>query len=304
MEETSSSKMHAEAEAETVAARRHDSYCLEMFYVEVENMKQDLTSLENLFNSLCESNEDIKKAEDSGTMRGIRARLNDDLDDLFKLAKQINKKYDGLVRANAAQRGSGDDQARAGLISDVVDALHALMRRFQSLRSEMETDHRQIIEAKFFAITREKATPDAIDNLIASGSPLHHASEEHGSDPMAEAVAEIQERRDAMREVRRNLMALHQVLLGIAAPPSAADARPGQDGESKPATGGDAPEASPPPAASAASGGKGGGMGGLNDYEKETRNQAYIAIVIALVIILTLVIATLRVDIALESNPP
>ena len=152
MEGASSSKMHSEAEAET-GTRRQDSYCLEMFSVEVENMKQDLTGLENLYNSLCESNEEIKKAKDSATMRAIRARLDDDLDDLFKLAKQINKKYEGIVRANAAQRGSGDDQARAGMISDLVDTLHGLMRRFQSLRGEMETDHRQIIEAKYVSFS-------------------------------------------------------------------------------------------------------------------------------------------------------
>ncbi|KAG6393982.1 hypothetical protein SASPL_144558 [Salvia splendens] len=309
MEGTSSSKMHvakAEAEAGT-GTRRQDSYCLEMFSVEVENMKQDLTGLENLYNSLCESNEEIKKAKDSATMRAIRARLNDDLDDLFKLAKQINKKYEGIVRANAAQRGSGDDQARAGMISDLVDALHGLMRRFQSLRGEMETDHRQIIEAKFFMITREKPTSEAIDNLIASEtarSPLPHATQEHGWDPVAEAVAEIQERRDAIREVRRNLMALHQVLLGIAAPPTSADVGQGQGGGSKPTAARDTAEATQPAAAATGGGGKGGGMGALNDYERETRNQAYIAIVIALVIIIALVISTIRVDIALENTGP
>ncbi|KAG6392244.1 hypothetical protein SASPL_146457 [Salvia splendens] len=309
MEGTSSSKMHAEAEAEAGTSRRQDSYCLEMFSVEVQNMKQDLTGLENLYNRLCQSNEDIKKANDSATMRAIRARLNDDLDHLFKLAKQINKKYEGIIRANAAQRGSGDDQARAGMISDLVDALHDLMRRFQSLRGEMEIDHRQIIEAKFYTITHEKPTSEAIDSLIASEaarSPLHPATQDQGRDPVAEAVAEIQERRDAIREVRRNLMALHQVLLGIAAPPFSADVGLGQGSGTKPAAaGGDTAEVSQPPAAAGAGGGgKGGGMGALNDYEKETRKQAYIAIVIALVIILALVVTTLKVDISLENSGP
>ncbi|KAL1560173.1 syntaxin-125-like protein [Salvia divinorum] len=274
--------------------RGQDSYCLEMFSVEVENVKQDVMNLERLYNSLQESNEDIKKAEDSGMMRDIRGRLNTDLDDLFKLAKQINKKYEGLVRANAAQRGSADDQVRASMISDVIQALQFIMCRFQSLRTQMETDQRQIIEAKFYAITREKATAEAIDNLIASkaaGAPLHHAIQEHGRDP----VAEIQERRDAMREIRRNLMALHQVLLGIATPVTA----DGQGGGNRPAAGED-DAAQPLPTPSG--GGKGGGTGSLNDYEKETRKQAYIAIVIALVIVTVLVISVLRVDIELENN--
>lgn len=142
MDESGSSKMGIGAEG------RRDSHCVEMFSVEVESAKQDVMHLERLYNSLQESNEDIKKAEDSGTMRDIRGRLNTDLDDLFKLAKQINKKYEGLVRAKATHRGSPDDQARASMISDIVESLQSIMRNFQSLRSQMETDHRQIIDAK------------------------------------------------------------------------------------------------------------------------------------------------------------
>lgn len=121
---------------------------------------------------------------------------------------------------------------------------------------------------------------------------------EHGKDSVAEAVAEIEERRDAMREIRRNLMALHQVLLGIAAPVTADKA---QSGGNRAAASGDE-AAQPLPAPSG--GGKGGGMGTgtLNDYEKETRKQAYTAIVIALVIISVLVISILRVDNQME-NP-
>lgn len=142
MDVNGSSKMCIEAEG------GKDSYCLEIFSVEVESVKQDVMHLERLHNSLQESNEDIKKAENSGMMRDIRGRLKTDLDDLFKLAKQINKKYEGLVRANAAQRGSADDQVRASMISDIIEALQLIMHRFQSLRSQMETDHRQIIDAK------------------------------------------------------------------------------------------------------------------------------------------------------------
>lgn len=162
-----------------------------------------------------------------------------------------------------------------------------------------------MLKKRFYAITREKATAEAIDNLIASdaaGSPLHHAIQELGRDPVADAVDEIKERREAMREIRRSLMALHQVLLGIATPSPvqqvAADGgNKGDDVacavESLPAAAGLPP---------AFGGGGKGGAGGLNDYERETRNQAYIAIVIALVIVTTLIISYLKVEILLETE--
>lgn len=309
-------KIYVEAEAEAEAETEHgkrsgpgredESYCLEMFSVEVENVKEDLMNLEKLYGRLQDSNQDIKNAEDANTMRDVRARLNADLDHLFKLAKQINKKFDGLIRANAAQRkltgrgpGSSDDRDRASMISELVEGLQYMMRRFQGLRTQMEADHRRLIEDRFYAITREKATAEAIDNLIASEAAGSHAIQELGRDP----VAEIKERRDAMREVRRNLMALHQVLLGIATPVAAVQQQQAADGNK---AGGDLTspvESSQPPPAAAFGGGKGGGTGGLNDYERETRNQAYIAIVIALVIVIGLIISILKVDIKLESAP-
>lgn len=277
---------------------------VEAFSSEVENVKQDLIDMEKLYASLQQCNQDMKEAGSGRAMRDVRERLNSDLDNLEKLVKQINKKYEGLVRANAAQRkGSSDDDRRESMISDLVETLQSIMRAFQTLRTQMETDNRVLIEARFYAITHEKATAEAIDNLIASdaaGSPLHHAIQKHGKDPVAEAVEEIKERREAMREIRRSLMALHQVLLGIATPAAAQQGGGNKAGgdiacvvESFPAAG--------QPSAAALGGGK-GGAGGLNDYERETRNRAYIAIAVAVILVVAISITFLRLEIMVESK--
>lgn len=132
-----------------------DPCTLEMFSTEVDIVKEDLLNLEKLYTRLQEANEEMKIALNAATVRELRARIIMDLDHVFKVAKQINKKYDGLVRANAAQRkvagsgpGSSDDQFRASLISQLVESLQSLMRRFQSLRTQMETEYRQLIEGK------------------------------------------------------------------------------------------------------------------------------------------------------------
>lgn len=127
--------------------------------------------------------------------------------------------------------------------------------------------------------------------------------QELGRGPVVDAVAEIQERRDTMREIRRNLMALHQVLLGIATPVAAAPPPvEGQGGGNKIGGGPPSPVENfpaPPPVAAAYGAGK-AGTGGLNDYERETRNQAYIAIAIALMIIITIIVSLLKVENSLE----
>ncbi|KAL8467926.1 hypothetical protein ACS0TY_031247 [Phlomoides rotata] len=293
-----------------------DPCTLEMFSTEIDIVKEDLLNLEKLYARMQESNDEIRTAMTAATVREIRTRIVMDLDHIFKLAKQINKKYDGLVRANAAQRkaagsgpGSSDDQFRASLISQLVESLQSLMRRFQSLRTQMETEHRQQIEAKYLAITKEKATAEAIDNLISSEvspeSPLHQAMLEFGRAAVMDAVAEIQERRDTMKEARRNLMALHQIFLGIATPVTAA-AAPSEGGN----RGGGLPSpvenfpaaAAAAPVAGAFGGGNKGGPGGLNDFERETRRQSYVAIGIAIVLVIVLVYTVLKVESNLDAG--
>ncbi|KAL8032691.1 hypothetical protein ABFX02_13G112900 [Erythranthe guttata] len=307
-----------QAYPDDVEAGRNGGYGLEMFSKEVEMVKEDINGANKLYSKVQDLNEEIKIAQNAKAMKELRARLNADLDHLLKLAKQINKKFDGLVRANAAQRkvaatGSGvcDDQTRANMISDLGEDVKQLMRKFQGLRANMETDHRQLIESRYFGITREKATAEAIDNLIASEvpeSPLHHAMQEHGRGPVLDAVAEIQERRDTMKETRKSLMGLHQILLGIATPVVPAAAAAAADGQIGGSKGGCAGPPSPVENYPVVVVGGGGhvaaksGTGGLNDYEKETRNQAYIAIVVALVILITIIVLILRTEYTIENG--
>ncbi|KAL0442821.1 UNVERIFIED_CONTAM: syntaxin [Sesamum latifolium] len=290
----------------------NDPYGTDMFSKEVDNVRDDMKNMEKLYSRLRECNEEIKMADNATTMKELRAQLNMDLDHLLKLAKQINKKFDGLVLANAAQRkltGNGPDPSddhRASMISNLGEDIKHMMRSFQGLRTQMESDHRQIIESRFFAITREKATAESIDNLIANDaaeSPLHQAMQEYGRAAVLDAVAEIQERRDTMRDIRRNLMSLHQTLLGRATPVvpelQGGGIRGGGGGPQSP---GPSPVDPYPVVPPPVMGGGKTGTGGLNDYEKETRKQAYIAIALALCIISVVVVALLHLEAELESK--
>lgn len=145
---------HADAQDMEMGQGGHP-YGLEMFSKEVENVKEDMVGVEKLYLKVQESNDEVKIAQNAKDMKELRSRLNADLDHLLKLAKHINKKFDGLVRANAAQRrlagsgpGSADDMARASMISDLGEDLTHMMRKFQGLRASMEADHRQLIESR------------------------------------------------------------------------------------------------------------------------------------------------------------
>ncbi|XP_073127773.1 syntaxin-125-like [Henckelia pumila] len=276
------------------SGRGIDPYTLERFTNDVDNVKEDIKNVEKIHNSLKESHENIKTARTAKIMKDLRSRTNMDLDHLLKLAKQINKKFDALVRANAALRklpGSGptskDDISRASMLTGLGESLKLMMRNFQTLRSQMEIEQKQVIEGRYLAITGEKATEDAIDQLIlneGSDNSLLLAMQEHGRGAVLDAVVEIHERRDAMREIRKCLMSLHQILLGMAAPVEV------PSGRGLTAVGGPpSPVENFLPAPPAA-------KGHVKDYERETRRQAYTAIGVSFVITMTLIIALLLTE--------
>ncbi|XP_073120351.1 syntaxin-125-like [Henckelia pumila] len=292
------SNQHGNPNMDDVVEPAGLAYTAERFTDDVDNVKEDIKNVEKIYNSLKESHQNIiTTSRTAKTMKDLRTRLTMDLDYLLKLAKQINKKFDALFRANAALRklpGSGpasndDDISRASMISGLGESLKLMMRNFQALRSQMEIEQKQVMEGRYLAITGEKATEDAIDHLIlceGSDGSLLQAMQEHGRGAVLDAVAEIHERRDAMIEARKSLMSLHQILLGMATPV-----------EVPTGVGTQSPAENIVPAAPAAA-----AKGHLKDHERETRRQAYTAIGVSFVITMGLIIALLRTERDLFGN--
>lgn len=73
---------------------------------------------------------------------------------------------------------------------------------------------------RYFTITGEKADETMIENLIASGESenfLQKAIQDQGRGQILDTISELQERHDAVKEIEKNLIELHQVFLDMAA---------------------------------------------------------------------------------------
>lgn len=73
---------------------------------------------------------------------------------------------------------------------------------------------------RYFTITGEKADDTMIENLIASGESenlLQKAIEDQGRGQILDTISELQERHDAVKEIEKNLIELHQIFLDMAA---------------------------------------------------------------------------------------
>ena len=204
-----------------------ESVNLDRFFEEVENVKEDMRQVEKLYRELQEANEESKVVHNAKTMKQLRARMDSDVGQVLKRVKVIKGKLEGLERSNAAQRnlpgcgpGSSADRTRTSVVGGLGKKLKDMMDDFQGLRGRMTAEYKETVERRYFTITGEKANEETIENLISSGeseSFLQKAIQEQGRGQILDTISEIQERHDAVKEIERNLIELHQVFLDMAA---------------------------------------------------------------------------------------
>ncbi|BAT73791.1 hypothetical protein LR48_Vigan01g066100 [Vigna angularis] len=204
-----------------------ESVNLDKFFEEVEDVKEDMRSVEMLYRRLQEANEESKTAHTAKAMKEVRARMDKDVALVLKRVKVIKGKLEALERSNAANRslpgcgpGSSADRTRTSVVSGLGKKLKDMMDDFQGLRARIQMEYKETVERRYFTITGEKAEEETIENLISSGeseSFLQRAIQEQGRGQIMDTISEIQERHDAVKEIEKNLMELHQVFLDMAA---------------------------------------------------------------------------------------
>ncbi|XP_041027190.1 syntaxin-124-like [Juglans microcarpa x Juglans regia] len=204
-----------------------ESINLDRFFEDVENVKEDMSQVERQYRKLQEANEECKIVHNAKTMKELRARMDSDVEQVLKRVKVIKGKLEGLERSNVAHRklpgcgpGSSADRTRTSVVNGLGKKLKSMMDDFQGLRNRMTLEYKETVERRYFTITGEKATEETIENMISSGeseSFLQKAIQEQGRGRILDTISEIQERHDAVKEIEKNLMELHQVFLDMAA---------------------------------------------------------------------------------------
>lgn len=200
---------------------------LDKFFTDVENVKGDMEVVEKLYKELQATNEKSKVATNAKAVKELRSRMDSDVEQVLKRVRIIKIKLEALEGSTAAQRalpgcgpGSSADRSRTLVVTGLGKRLKDMMDSFQSLRAKMQAEYKETVERRYFTITGENPGEEMIDNLISSGEAeilLQKAIQGHGRGQIMDTVKEIQERHDAMNEVEKSLLELHQVFLDMAA---------------------------------------------------------------------------------------
>lgn len=199
---------------------------LDKFFHEVERVKEDVASVERLLRQLQEANEESKRAHNACTVKALRSRMDADVEQVLRLSKLIKTKLQALDQSNAAHRklpgcgpGSSADRTRTSVVVGLGRKLKDIMDEFQALRGKLSAEYKETVERRYFTITGEIADEQTIEHLIASGESetfLQKAIQEQGRGQVLDTISEIQERHDAVKEIEKNLLDLHQVFLDMA----------------------------------------------------------------------------------------
>ncbi|XVF01917.1 hypothetical protein REPUB_Repub04eG0131100 [Reevesia pubescens] len=199
---------------------------LDKFFEDVDNVKDDMRVVEQLYKRLQDSNEEIKTAHNANAVKDLRARMDSDVEHVLKRVKVIKGKLEALERSNADHQklpgcgpGSSANRTRTSVVSGLGNKLKNMMDDFQGLRAKMTAEYKETIERRYFTVTGKKADEEMIEILIASGESetfFQKAVQEQGRGQIVDTISEIQERYDAIKEIEKSLIELHQLFLDMA----------------------------------------------------------------------------------------
>ncbi|KAI3499225.1 hypothetical protein L1887_35018 [Cichorium endivia] len=216
-----------DVEAGGGGAAMTDTVDLDEFFQDVENVKEDMAGVEKLYKKLQESNEESKTIHNAKTMKQHRAKMDSDVEQVLKRVKVIKGKLVALDKSNAENRkvpgcglGSSTDRTRTSVVSGLGKKLKTMMDNFQALRARMNDEYKETVGRRYYTITGEQANDELIESLISSGEGedfLQKAIQDQGRGQIMDTISEIQERHDAVKDIEKNLIELHQIFLDMAA---------------------------------------------------------------------------------------
>jgi syntaxin 1B/2/3 len=146
----------------------------------------------------------------TSVVTGLGKKLKDLMDD-FQVTELLF-----LIRCPAHEQASIDFEPCMATDNEESTKPAAL----QGLRTRMAAEYKETVARRYYTVTGEKAEDSTVEALISSGQSetfLHKAIQEQGRGQVLDTISEIQERHDAVKEMERSLLDLHQVFLDMAA---------------------------------------------------------------------------------------
>lgn len=206
--------------------RSSSDVALESFNKQIQEVEKQVDKLSVLLQNLKEANEESKSVTKASSMKAIRKRMEKDVDEVGKIARNIKVKIEAINKDNLANRqkpgcgkGTAVDRSRMNMTNSLTKKFKDLMTEFQTLRQKIEEEYREVVERRVITVTGTRPDEETINHLIETGNSeqiFQTAMQESGRGQVMNTLEEIQERHDAVKEIEKKLLDLHQIYLDMA----------------------------------------------------------------------------------------
>ncbi|KAK6918884.1 Syntaxin, N-terminal domain [Dillenia turbinata] len=220
------SSRERDVEMGTQFPRSNSDVGMEAFNKQIQEVEKLLDKLSDFLKKLKAANEESKTVTKASSMKAIKKRMEKDIDEVQKIARTIKAKLEALSKDNLASRqkpgcgkGSGIDRSRTTMTNALTKKFKELITDFQTLRQKIQDEYREVVERRVITVTGSKPDEETIDHLIETGDSeqiFQKAIQELGRGQVLNTLEEIQERHDAVKEIEKKLLDLHQIYLDMA----------------------------------------------------------------------------------------
>lgn len=149
---------------------------LDKFYLDVEEVNDNLKELDRLCRNLRSSHEQSKTLHNAKAVKELKEKMDADVSAALKTAKRVKGNLEALDRANELNRslpesgpGSSSDRQRTSVVNGLRKKLKDAMDDFNRVRETISTEYRETIQRRYFTVTGENPDEDTVDRLISTG---------------------------------------------------------------------------------------------------------------------------------------
>lgn len=199
---------------------------MDAFNKQIQDVDKQVDKVSELLKKLKDANEESKSVTKASAMKAIKKRMEKDVDEVGKIARNVKAKLEAISKDNLANRqkpgcgkGTAVDRSRTNLTNAVTKKFRDLMMEFQTLRQRIQDEYREVVERRVITVTGTRPDEETIDHLIETGNSeqiFQTAMQDMGRGQVLNTLEEIQERHDAVKELEKKLLDLYQVYLDMA----------------------------------------------------------------------------------------
>ncbi|KAJ0110961.1 hypothetical protein Patl1_02048 [Pistacia atlantica] len=135
--------------------RSNSDMGMEAFNKQMQEVEKQVDKLSGLLKKLKDANEESKSVTKASAMKAIKKRMEKDIDEVGKIARNVKAKLEAINRENLANRqkpgcekGTSVDRSRMNVTNALTKKFKEILTEFQTLRQRIQDEYREVVERR------------------------------------------------------------------------------------------------------------------------------------------------------------